>query len=124
MSNIHEIQKRLSLLKKEKRTWRGVSDELSDRIGQSISPAAVWKTFHNRSRSVRVIRALGLIETRYRRTCEFKNEKQLRAFEQILTKYGLTLTTLARGIADGNLRIVEYQSVSSITDKEENNAGS
>lgn len=102
-----EIAQKLQALKSELGAWQAVADELSVRIGQPISRAAVWKTAVGRTRSPRVLTALGVRPLDAKRCVDLHTPERARQLDDLLAARGLSLDELCNGLVDGRWAIYQ-----------------
>jgi hypothetical protein len=103
---VAEIEDRLHELKIELGTWQAVADRLSAQAGESISRAAVWKTAMGRTRSPRVLQALGVRPADVARTANLVTAERARTLDRLLAQDGMNLDELCNGLVDGRLAVV------------------
>lgn len=107
MSKETSARKALWELKSQYGTWNEIAVYLSQFSDAPISNTAVWKMALGKTRSVRILKALGLVKKRYRRTADFNNEERLEQWDKYIKENNTSLTLLCNGLLDGTIHIVE-----------------
>ena len=107
MSKETSARKALWELKSQYGTWNEIAVYLSQFSDAPISNTAVWKMALGKTRSVRILKALGLVRKRYRRTADFKNAERLKEWDTYIKENNTSLTLLCNGLLDGSIRIIE-----------------
>lgn len=87
-------------------TWELVAQSISQYSDEPISLTAVCKMAKGETRSLRIMKALGLVEKRYRRNTEFEDYNQLQKWDVFLKAHDTTLTKICRGLLDGTIELV------------------
>jgi hypothetical protein len=100
-----EIVQTLRALKSELGTWQAVADELSARIGEPISRAAVWKTAAGHTRSPKVLAALGIRPLASTRQVDLQTPERAQVLDDLLAEQGLSLEALCNELVDGQMSI-------------------